>query len=182
MPKTGRPRIQDKCSVDGCDRLHYGRGMCRPHFYRWRRNGTPGKASIGQRLPTGLPCSIHGCDRRGHTSGLCNAHYLRSRKGRDLSRPLRNRARNGAGSRWRDRNGYVILTLPGKKGRIAEHRYIMEQTLGRQLFPDETVHHKNGIKDDNRPDNLELWSALHPSGQRVADMLVWAREIINRYG
>jgi hypothetical protein len=57
----------------------------------------------------------------------------------------------------------------------------MERMLGRHLYPDENVHHRNGVKDDNRPTNLELWTRPQPSGIRARDALAWAYEIIARY-
>jgi hypothetical protein len=64
---------------------------------------------------------------------------------------------------------------------VFEHILVTEGLLGRYLRDGETVHHRNGIRDDNRPENLELWTSPQPSGIRVSDAIQWAHAILEQY-
>jgi hypothetical protein len=90
------------------------------------------------------------------------------------------RAANGTGWRGIDSRGYMVVKH-GSKTEL-EHRLVMEETLGRKLLPGEEVHHKNTIKTDNDPSNLELWSGSQPRGGRVEDKIDWALEFLGLYG
>jgi hypothetical protein len=69
----------------------------------------------------------------------------------------------------------------GKGNYVFEHIIVMEQALGRYLLPTENVHHRKGVREDNRPENLELWTRPQPTGIRVSDAVAWAREILALY-
>ena len=65
------------------------------------------------------------------------------------------------GGKFKSKSGYIYILQSyhpnaDSKGYMLEHRLIMEKVLGRFLKSDEWIHHKNGIKDDNRPENLEI--------------------------
>tara|TARA_R100000951_G_scaffold55657_2_gene46776 strand:+ start:104 stop:568 length:465 start_codon:yes stop_codon:yes gene_type:complete len=95
----------------------------------------------------------------------------------------RKKARNPYGNIHK---GYVRVYSPDhprsdKTGQLYEHTLVMEHIMGRYLVKGENVHHKNGIKTDNRPENLELWTTNQPVGARVEDKIAFALEILSMY-
>ena len=155
-------------------RMRKGIRMDRPRRPK-RRNGEKPK-----------DCKQSDCESPSWARGFCKFHYERFKNGADMDMPKRSHHKGirPIGSRSYDHDGYVVVKVAkGTRNRNwrKEHRLVMERHLGRELRPEENVHHKNGIRDDNRLDNLELWVKTQPVGQRVTDLVDWARNVLLRY-
>ncbi len=130
-------------------------------------------------------CTIEGCDEKRKARGWCNIHYGRWVRNGD---PLKTeRVRVGVGATKKNKHGYVLEFLPDhpasrvSDGWVMQHRRVMSDHLGRPLQEFENVHHKNGVRDDNRLENLEPWIVQQPKGQKVEDLLEYADWIISTY-
>lgn len=152
----GRPRLT--CSGD-----------CRNRRHERLKRERLGKPEVGERqcLACGVP--VVGRSDKVFCSVLCRKRTTHNQTPRGPRK-----------SRYMNSNGYVeIVTAAG--GKQLEHRMVMESILGRHLLRHENVHHINGVRDDNRPENLELWSTSQPAGQRVVDKVAWALAMIDQY-
>lgn len=134
------------------------------------------------RCECGVEKTVYGNALSQGTSQSCGCYqkeYCKSLKG--------DKHPSWKGGRRVDQYGYVLVNnaeYPGceaKANTTTEHIVVMARHLKRPLRAGETVHHKNGVKHDNRIDNLELWKSSHPSGQRVEDLVSWAKQLLREY-
>jgi hypothetical protein len=162
--------VANTCGATGCPREIFARGFCSTHvsrLYRWGdvRADCP---IITRSTPEEFTCAREGCGRT-----FVVAPSVRARgKGIFCTRECAGLARrSNPDGRYTDVRGYVYVPVDqlGRR-RDFEHRVVMERELDRPLMPTETVHHKNGKRDDNRIENLELRMGQHGPGQRPEDL------------
>ena len=154
-------------------------------FLRWTVIGPTRKVKQRLFLPVKCDCGKEGLIdkaslRTGNSGGCQNCAFERNvKRNKELTGPKSPTWKGGR----RIEDGYALVYDPKhpkakKNGYVREHTKVMEETLGRQLLRHESVHHKNGIRDDNRIENLELWDTSQPFGQRVEDKIEWAIQIL----
>lgn len=182
--RTGQVRADYQptgCCAPACERPSEARGWCHGHYLRWSRTGdVASDKPLRREQPK--TCSVDGCERPRQAQTYCITHYKRLRKqgSPNDSLPIRVVAGDGYINR-----GYRIVPVTPEERWLTdgdssapEHRLVMARALDRPLRADESVHHRNGQRADNRLENLELWSRFQPSGQRVEDKVDWAYEVL----
>lgn len=172
------------CTIEGCTTATLrGRRVCDKHRSRLKKYGDPNH--VRAKAPT-TECMAKDCTNVA-TNGvrksepMCPKHYERRRRtgvfeDADWEKRLIERKETNP---TRASGGYVGVYYGGVW--MMEHRAVMSDFLGRPLTARDNVHHRNGIRNDNRIENLELWTSSQPSGQRVSDLLEWADEIQDKY-
>lgn len=178
---VGHDLVRGHSSHCGCKRKKHAAPNIGQTFMRWTVLEIPG----GNKPKTGK-CF---CRCECGTERFVPAQYLLQNISRSCgclrsdSSTERRQGRNGRwkGGRLKLSSGYIGISNGLRGGYDLEHVLVMEEHIGRELQEKETVHHKNGIKTDNRIENLELWASNHPAGQRVEDLVAWAKELLSTY-
>jgi hypothetical protein len=173
------PKILAICTIGDCTKTVKSNKMCAMH---WKRNWKYGDPNVvekrGGHNKIADYCTMDDCDKPYAANGFCQMHYRRWDLYGDPNRVMKRDQSKSAKYK-----SVLALGHPNANanGMIFEHRLVMTQMLGRALEPGENVHHLNGDRLDNRPENLELWNTSQPAGQRPSDKVEYAIAILRLY-
>ena len=150
MPEV-REQINFKvCSIEGCGNPVKCKGICNKHYH------------VMLQTKKLKPCACGCGEKTSYT--FKHGHHTRLFSSEEQSR--RGQMNDGSALRGRGNNKSYR-----KVGQRHEHRAVAEQKLGRTLVKGEIVHHINGDKFDNRPENLEVMTQSEHIKHHLTEML-----------
>ena len=175
-----RKHCSRKCRSEAARKKHVR--TCKQCGAEFNKQVPPSHQSRGRGQYCSKECA--GVARRDRAQKFCEqcGKEFEVEGNRSAAKFCSTQCHNDARRTWKgmDAHGYIVASVDGEP--VRQHRLVMEEHLGRHLKPNENVHHKNGVRHDNRIENLELWTKSQPPGGRVEDKIAWAKEFLEEYG